>query len=90
MWTLGIFNASPLFINWLDNLIKKYFSAEGRLYCKKEKGRKNSIYVLKFGKITALRILEKIYYPGCLALERKLLQAKMCLQYDGKMVNYTS
>lgn len=89
-WSLRIFNASPLFIKWLDNLIKKHFNVRSKYYCRKEKSKENPIYILKFGKITGIKIFEKIYYPRCLTLERKMLQAKICLQSNGKMVNYTS
>lgn len=89
-WSLRIFSASPIFIKWIDNLIKKYFNVKNRFYCRMEKNKEHPIYIIKFGKIAAMKILERIYYPGCLSLERKHLQAKMCLQSGNKMINYTS
>jgi hypothetical protein len=89
-WSLRIFSASFLFINWLNNLVNKYFNIKSKLYRRKEKGKENPIYVLKFGKIMAIKILREIYYPGCIALGRKAIQAQECLQSGDKMINYTS
>ena len=79
-WTLRIFSASPIFINWLNEAIEEEFNIRGRLYSRKRKDRNNSTYTLKFGKIDATKILQRIYYPSCLSLERKFLKAQLCLQ----------
>lgn len=86
-WCLRIYSASKVFIEWLNNRIYQEFSEKGRLYSKKARDRANLIYILKFGKLSASRILKKIYYNGSLSLERKQLQAQLCLQEAAKMVN---
>ncbi|MCR4305976.1 MAG: hypothetical protein NUV73_02750 [Candidatus Daviesbacteria bacterium] len=86
-WCLRIYSASRVFIDWLNNRVEQEFDVKGRLYAKKEDDRDNYIYILKFGKLAASRILKRIYYNGCLSLERKLLQAQLCLQEATKVVN---
>lgn len=86
-WCLRVYSASERFIRWIDNKIYQEFGISGKLYSRKAKDRINSIYLLKFGKISGSKILKRIYYDGCLSLERKLLQAKLCLQEANKMVN---
>lgn len=86
-WCLRIYSASRVFIEWLNNRINQEFCVEGRLYSRRAKERVNFIYVLKFGKLDAAKILKKIYYNGSLSLERKLVQAQLCLQEATKMVN---
>ena len=86
-WCLRIYSASQIFIEWLNDRINQEFGVKGRLYSRKEKDRVNSIYLLKFGKSAASKILERIYYEGSLSLERKLAQARLCLQKAAKMVN---
>lgn len=79
-WCLRIFSASPVFIKWLNNKIKEKFGLEGKLYIRVGKNRVNPIYILKFGKIAATKILKIVYYPDCLSLQRKFLKAQLCLQ----------
>lgn len=85
--SLRVFSASPLFIEWLKESVERYFEMPGKLYFKKRVDRKNGHYVLKYGKNFAKIILRKLYYDGCLSLERKFLQARLCLQEAAKMVN---
>lgn len=86
-WCLRIYSASQVFIKWLQNKILNYFGVEGKLYSLQLKDRENKIYRLKYGKIAARTIFKQIYYPSCVALERKKLQAMACLQNDNKMVH---
>lgn len=86
-WSLRIFSASSKFIDWLNNVIEKEFCIKGRVNAKKKTDRENLTYTLKYGKIATIKILEKIYYVGCLSLKRKFLQAQLCLQSHNKMLN---
>lgn len=86
-WCLRIFSASPVFIKWLNDKIEEVFGFRGMFYERKLKNRDNLGYILKFGKIKATPILQQIYYPGCLSLERKFLKVELCLQEATKMVN---
>lgn len=79
-WCLRIFSASPIFAQWLSDKIKEIFGIKGKLYVRKMKNRDNPGYILKFGKLDARVIFQSIYYPGCLALERKYFKAVSCLQ----------
>lgn len=83
-WCLRIYSASFSFIEWLNKKIENYFGVKGRLYFKKAVNKNNPIYLLKFGKISACKILKQIYYKDCLSLERKYLLAQQCLQEMGK------
>ena len=83
-WCLRIYSASKVFIEWLNNRVNQEFGIKGRLYSKKDKDRDNFIYLLKFGKLSALKILKRIYYDKSLFLERKFLQAQLCLQEGQK------
>ncbi len=86
-WCLRVYSASPIFIKWLDDEIKNHFGIEGKLYSLKHDNKDNIIYRLKYGKKAAEIILKNIYYSRCLALERKALQAKACLQNSNKMIH---
>ncbi len=79
-WSLRIFSASSSFIRWLESTIGEGFQVKGKLYTRNEASKKNPIFILKYGKFAASKILKEIYYPNCLALERKLLKAQLCLQ----------
>lgn len=79
-WSLRIFSGSTIFIEWLRSEIEFHFGLTGKIHIRKQNNRTNAIYVIKFGKRAAMKILKKIYYPDCLSLERKYLQAQLCLQ----------
>lgn len=83
-WSLRIYSGSYLFINWLEESMKNYFGMEGKLYYEKKNERKNGHYILKYGKKDATKILDRIYYIGCLSLERKFIKAQLCLQVESK------
>ncbi len=87
-WSLRITSAAPIFIKWLKEATENYFDARGRLYSYQYKGKKNPIYILKFGKLAAKIIIKEIYYKNSLCLNRKNLKAIFCLQDKNKMVNY--
>lgn len=73
-WTLRIWSASPVFIEWMKNAVETWFSVKGRIHLSNA-----SAFGLKFGKLAAQRILCECYYDGCLALERKAALAKSCV-----------
>ncbi len=87
-WSLRISSAAPLFINWLKKEIEKYFSVKGKLYKYKYKDKKNNIYILKFGKLPAKIILERIYNENAICLSRKNKKCIACLRDENKMINY--
>lgn len=72
-WTLRIWSASPVFIEWMKNAVETWFSVKGRIH------RNNTgVSGLKFGKLAAQRILGECYYDGCLALAKKAALAASC------------
>jgi len=75
-WSLRIYSGSEKFIKWLYEKIKEYFKACGRIHQYKTQG---SLYVLKFGKIAAKKILGECYYENGFALQRKYILAKQCV-----------
>lgn len=88
-WCLRIFSASLEFIDWLQRRIELKFEVKGKLNSRKMKSSSNLLYCLKFGQISASRIIKQVYYENCLSLRRKYLQAQLCLQHRSKVVNYT-
>lgn len=87
-WSLDVTSAAPIFIQWLKEEIENSMHIKGKLYTYTKKGKKNKINILKFGKLAAKIIFEKTYYEGALALDRKMLKGKLCLQDQNRMVNY--
>ncbi len=87
-WSLRITSAAPLFVKWLKNEVEDYFRVRGKLYCYKQKNKKNPIYILKFGKLAAKAILSKTYTKNDLSLNRKNFKSIKCLQDESKMINY--
>ena len=75
-WSLSIYSGSSIFIDWLKQRIEKHCSVTGQIH------KDRALYVLKFGKLAAKRILGKCYYEGCLGLNRKAMLAKMCGTVD--------
>ncbi len=86
-WSLRVVSGSEKFLLWLQKEIEKSFSIKGRIYSAKRK-RKNPLYLLKFGKFAAKLILERCYYKGCLALNRKLKSSIKCLQSEDGLQKY--
>lgn len=89
-WCLRIYSASFAFIEWLQGEIKLIFGISGRLTSRKRKEAHNFLYCLKFGQISASKIIKLAYYKDCLSLKRKYLQAQLCLQHQSKVVNYAN
>lgn len=85
-WCLRIFSAAPVFINWLGDEIERVFNVKNSRFTVTHKDKEQPLYTLRFGRKAAATILSKIYYNGCLALDRKLLQANLCLQDQSKNV----
>lgn len=83
-WCLRIYSASYIFIEWVQGKIAKDFGVMSKIYSRKRGGRVNFIYFLKFGQISAAKILKSVYYINCLSLERKFIQAQLCLQHGAK------
>ena len=88
-WYTSITSASLDLITWLKNLIESTYHIKGRLHTTLV-SRKNPIYRIKFGKLASQVLFQKIYYGGCLSLERKRRLAVLCLLDTKKMVNYNS
>ncbi len=86
-WVLRIVSASPHFLPWLENVIKKAFGVDGRFHVNKSPGR-NPLYILKYGKFAAKIILRGCYYKNALAMERKLKKAQKCIQSKNGLSKY--
>lgn len=87
-WALRIFSGSREFILWLKQKIENYFSTSGKIYISKRKGRKNYLYIIKFGKFATKLILENIYKDGPLVLNRKAKRVRKCLQDEDHLRKY--
>ena len=85
-WALKISSASPLFAGWLKSAIEDFFAVRGSLYV--GKGKLHPIHVIKFGKLPAKVILQACYYPGCLAMSRKLERAQQCMNTPNGVRKY--
>lgn len=86
-WSLRVFSASTIFINWLKDKIEKEFKVKGRLY-KTQKAEYNPLYTIKFGKLAAKVILQNCYYKNCEALNRKHIKALACLKTENGLSKY--
>lgn len=72
-WSLRIYSASFRFLRWLQQEIKIRFLTDGGLH------EDRKLFVLKFGKMAAQRILKQCYYSGSLSLQRKERLALECV-----------
>ncbi|MBI3314820.1 MAG: LAGLIDADG family homing endonuclease [Candidatus Omnitrophica bacterium] len=77
-WVLRIYSAAKDFIVWLQGSIEPAFGATGRIHTEKKSGKRNDIYILKYGKMAAKRILKDCYYENATALDRKARLAQEC------------
>ncbi|MEZ4156898.1 MAG: LAGLIDADG family homing endonuclease [Candidatus Paceibacterota bacterium] len=84
-WSLRIYSAAPHFIEWLRFSIQEHFDLTGVISVV-QKGK--DVWVLKFGKFAAQRILRVCYYSGCVAMARKLKKAKLCINSKNKLNSY--
>ena len=87
-WALRITSAAFVFSTWLKKSTEGFFHVRGRLHACEGTGHRHTVYVIKFGKLAGKIILDRIYYDGCLSLERKMLKSRVCLQDANRMVNY--
>ena len=76
-WVLRIYSASQDFMTWLQKRIEETFEARGPIHREENSG--NGIYILKYGKLAAAKILKACYYEKALALTRKAVLAKECV-----------
>lgn len=77
-WSLKICSGSADFIEWLNNEIQKKYNVVGRIY------KQKTLYILKYGKMVARKILSNCYYKNSLNLERKHKLAEECIRsYNG-------
>ena len=74
-------SASERHVQWLNMRIIKILKIKGCLHTSKLDTRTgNTMYILKFGKMNSLKLLEKIYYsPNLPCLDRKRILAQQCL-----------
>ena len=80
-WTVRIYGCSEPFLKWLRDSIDRLWRVRGGLHQEMAKdSRHHTKYTLKYGKLAAKVILEKCYYPGALALERKRILAAKCVR----------
>jgi hypothetical protein len=87
-WTLRIVSGSPYFLPWIRDNIEKTFEVTGKSYIR-EGGRKNPLYILKYGKFAAKIILRCCYYKNCLTMPRKLKNAQKCIQSKNGLSRYS-
>ncbi|MCU0666293.1 MAG: hypothetical protein MUF05_04265 [Candidatus Omnitrophica bacterium] len=73
-WSLRIYSGSPKFIHWLRSTVEKLLLARGRTH--KSAG---NVWVLKYGKMAARKIVAQCYYKNCFGLERKIKLAQECI-----------
>jgi len=83
-WGLRIFSAAPLFAKWVKIEIESQFHVKGTVVINKTKPPYHPMYIIKFGKMAAKVILKECYYGNAIALDRKALLAKQCIEsYTG-------
>jgi hypothetical protein len=77
--SLCITSASEGFIAWLRERILCFYKAKGRIH-KECTGN----WLLKYGKMSARKILKECYYVHCLGLDRKITKAQRVIHsYQG-------
>ena len=87
-WALRIYSASPAFASWLKSSIEDYFAVKGSMYVEERPGSHGPLHTIKFGKLPAKIVLRAYYYPGCLAMPRKLESAKRCIETPNGVKKY--
>lgn len=86
-WSSRVVSASKTFIIWLKKEVENKFKVHGKLHVSARPDY-NPLYILKFGKFPTKTILINCYYKNCIALTRKNLLAKKCLQSEDKLSKY--
>lgn len=76
-WALRIYSGSEEFVIWLRTMIEDMFGVSGRIL-REENIKKQVMYILKYGKMAAAKILKLCYYEKALALTRKANLAREC------------
>lgn len=77
-WAIRISSASKAFPEWLRSRAEQLWQLRGSISETRRDGRSNSIFVLKYGKLAAKAVLERCYYSGSFALDRKQRLAEAC------------
>ncbi|MFH1853795.1 MAG: LAGLIDADG family homing endonuclease [Candidatus Omnitrophota bacterium] len=77
-WSLRIYSGSQAFLMWLRFEIEKYTGCKGRLHAEVRPKRDRFVYTLKYGKMTAKKILQTCYYQGVFGLDKKVKLATSC------------
>lgn len=72
-WSLRVFSASPPFLEWLKTTLLRLVGIDGRIH----QGH-DGVWVLKYGKLAAQRVLRECYDEGVPALARKRKLALSC------------
>ncbi|MDD3481033.1 MAG: LAGLIDADG family homing endonuclease [Patescibacteria group bacterium] len=75
-WSLSIYSGSEKFLVWLKEIVDSKYNVYGHIY------KHTRVYMLKYGKIYAKRILAGCYKEESFALERKKLKAKQCVESE--------
>ena len=78
-WSLSIYSGAKTFIKWLQEEVEKNLGVTGKIHINSGKRNNNRVYVLKFGKMAAKRILQKCYQKDGFGLKRKYKAASGCL-----------
>jgi hypothetical protein len=74
-WMLKIISASPPFIEWIKECCESCFKVRGKIHSQPQ----SNVYVLKYGKLAAQRILNHCYHDGVeVVLDRKMRLAQAC------------
>lgn len=73
-WSLRVFSASPPFLEWLKTALFRLVGIDGRIH-----HGHDGVWVLKYGKLAAQRVLGDCYGEGVPALARKRRLAISCV-----------
>jgi hypothetical protein len=86
-WSLRIFSGSLNFLLWLNQEIESAFYFSGKIHTRVEFGKKNPIYILKFGKRKAKSIFEKSYNFNSYHSKESFYRCNYVCKISLKMVN---
>lgn len=76
-WSLRITSGAKIYSEWLIGTINQLFGVVGRLH--KVRSRSSILYIIKYGKVAAQKILKRCYYTGAIAMKRKHEFAQSCI-----------
>lgn len=78
-WSLRIYSGSNKFINWLNYMVELLIKVKGKIH-----KHSKTVWVLKYGKMSARELMKKCYYKNAFGLERKIKLAWVCINsYKG-------